>query len=113
MGVAGDPEKYWQGWQWDGKPGADRDNCPDIWNRGLITPIFKNGNKSDPDNYRGICVNSNLIDFFMKHNVLRKIQIGFIQNLSLSVCFLVMFWCVTCFTSVSVLFLPMSGFPPV
>ena len=23
---AGDPEKYWQGWQWDGKPGADSDS---------------------------------------------------------------------------------------
>ena len=23
---AGDPEKYWQGWQWDGKPGADYDS---------------------------------------------------------------------------------------
>jgi hypothetical protein len=22
---AGDQEKYWQGWQWDGKPGADHD----------------------------------------------------------------------------------------
>ena len=20
---AGDPEKYWQGWPWDGNPGAD------------------------------------------------------------------------------------------
>ena len=57
-----------------------------------ITPIFKNGNKSDPDNYRGICVNSNLgkvfcsiinsrlIDFLMKHNVLSKSQIEFIPN---------------------------------
>ena len=33
---------------------------PDIWNLGLITPIFKNGDKIDPNNYRGICVNSNL-----------------------------------------------------
>ena len=22
---AGDPEKYWQGWHWDGKPGAEYD----------------------------------------------------------------------------------------
>ena len=22
---AGDQENYWQGWQWDGKPGADHD----------------------------------------------------------------------------------------
>ena len=33
---------------------------PDIWNQGLITPIFKNGDKFDPNNYTGICVNSNL-----------------------------------------------------
>ena len=65
---------------------------PDVWNRGLVTPIFKNGNKSDPDNYRGICVNSNLgkvfcsiinsilIDLHMKDNILSKSQIGFIPN---------------------------------
>ena len=23
---AGDPEKYWQSWQWDGKPGTDPDS---------------------------------------------------------------------------------------
>ena len=23
---AGDQEKYWQGWQWDGKPGAEHDS---------------------------------------------------------------------------------------
>lgn len=28
---------------------------PDIWSKGIITPIFKNGNKFDPNNYRGIC----------------------------------------------------------
>lgn len=33
---------------------------PVIWNRGLINPIYKNGDKFDPNNYRGICVNSNL-----------------------------------------------------
>ena len=33
---------------------------PDIWNHGLITPIFKNGDEFDPNNYRGICVSSNL-----------------------------------------------------
>ena len=27
---------------------------PDIWNQGLITPIFKSGDKFDPSNYRGI-----------------------------------------------------------
>ena len=31
---------------------------PDIWCQGLITPIYKSGDKSDPTNYRGICVSS-------------------------------------------------------
>ncbi|KAJ4925143.1 hypothetical protein JOQ06_017880, partial [Pogonophryne albipinna] len=31
---------------------------PDIWCKGLISPIHKNGDKSDPNNYRGICVSS-------------------------------------------------------
>ncbi len=37
---------------------------PDIWNQGLITPIFKNGDKFDPNNYRGICVSSKLGKLF-------------------------------------------------
>ncbi len=32
---------------------------PATWNQGTITPIHKNGDKFDPNNYRGICVNSN------------------------------------------------------
>lgn len=65
---------------------------PDIWNHGLVTPIYKNGDKFDPKNYRGISVNSNLgklfcsiinsrlMDFLMKHNILSKSQIGFLPN---------------------------------
>ncbi|KAI4889447.1 hypothetical protein NFI96_002246 [Prochilodus magdalenae] len=65
---------------------------PDIWSKGLITPIFKSGDKFDPNNYRGICVNSNLgkllcsiinsrlLDFLMKHSVLSRSQIGFVPN---------------------------------
>ena len=37
---------------------------PDIWCQGLITPIYKTGNKSDPTNYRGICVSSCLGKLF-------------------------------------------------
>ncbi len=65
---------------------------PEAWNRGLITPIFKSGDKSDPNNYRGICVSSNLgklfcniintslVHFRTEHNVLSKSQIGFLPN---------------------------------
>ncbi len=57
---------------------------PEIWN--------KNGDELDPNNYRGICVNSNLgkvlcsilntrlLHFLMKHNALRKCQIGFLPK---------------------------------
>ena len=31
---------------------------PDIWRQGLISPFYKSGDKSDPTNYRGICVSS-------------------------------------------------------
>lgn len=65
---------------------------PDIWNKGLITPIFKSGDKSDPNNYRGICVSSNLgklfcsiintrlIHVLTEHNVINKSQIGFLPK---------------------------------
>ncbi|XP_066578194.1 Fc receptor-like protein 2 [Amia ocellicauda] len=29
---------------------------PDIWNQGLITPLHRNGDKFDPNNYWGTCV---------------------------------------------------------
>lgn len=62
---------------------------PDIWRKGIITLIFKNGNKFNPNNYRGIydssnlgklfcsTLNSRLQDFLSEHNVLSKSQIGF------------------------------------
>ncbi len=65
---------------------------PEIWNKGLISPIHKNGDKLDPNNYRGICVNSNLgkvlcsilntrlLHFLTKHNALSKCQIGFLPK---------------------------------
>lgn len=64
-------------------------NFPDTWSQGLITPIFKSGDKYDPNSYRGICVSSNLgklfcsilnsrlQNFLSEHKVLSKSQIGF------------------------------------
>ena len=37
---------------------------PYIWCQGLISPIYKSGDKSDPTNYRGICVSSCLGKLF-------------------------------------------------
>ena len=54
--------------------------------------IHKSGDKFDPNNYRGICVNSNLgkilciiinsrlVHFLNENNVLSKCQIGFLPN---------------------------------
>ncbi len=65
---------------------------PDTWNQGLITPIFKQGDKFEPNNYRGICVNSNLgkifcsiinirlQNFLKTHKILEKSQIGFLPK---------------------------------
>ncbi len=65
---------------------------PDIWSQGLITPIHKSGDKLDPNNFRGICVSSNLgklfssilnnriVNFLNEHNVLSPSQIGFLSN---------------------------------
>ena len=62
---------------------------PDTWSQGLINSIFKSGDKYEPNNYRGICVSSNLgklfcsilnsrlQNFLSEHNVLSKSQIGF------------------------------------
>jgi len=62
---------------------------PNILNKGLITPIHKNGDRFDPNNYRGIFVNSNigklfcnilngrLAHFLRDRNVLSKCQIDF------------------------------------
>ena len=65
---------------------------PNVWKQGLLTPLHKSGDKSDPNNYRGICVNSNvgkllcmiinqrMLHFLTERNVLSKSQIGFLPN---------------------------------
>ena len=58
----------------------------------IIYPIFKDGVRSDPDNYRGICISSAILKLITsliyerfqnhvdKHNRLSKKQIGFKRN---------------------------------
>ena len=65
---------------------------PQSWCEGVITPIFKSGDKQDPANYSGICINSCLgklfgavlynrrKNFVGDHNILHKAQIGFMSN---------------------------------
>ena len=64
---------------------------PSIWCEGIITPIFKSGDKTDAGNYRGICVSSCLGKFFStiindrlskfveSSNTLQPSQIGFLK----------------------------------
>ena len=60
----------------------------------LKVPIYKPGGRSDPANYRGICVssclgklfcsilNQSLLDYVASLNILHKSQIGFLPNTS-------------------------------
>ena len=65
---------------------------PQTWCGGLITPIYKSGGRSDPANYRGICVssclgklfcsilNQRLLEHVNSHNILHNSQIGFLPK---------------------------------
>ena len=62
---------------------------PSQWLKGYIVPIYKKGDKTDPSNYRGITItscmgklfnmimNERLQNYFTKHNLISKYQIGF------------------------------------
>ena len=62
---------------------------PKSWCIGVITPIHKEGPKTDPDNYRGICVgniilkilstmiNNRILAIVNENNLISKEQIGF------------------------------------
>ena len=62
---------------------------PHMWSEGYIVPLYKSGCRSDPGNYRGICISSCLGKFFTsilnyrlntfleEHEILNKNQIGF------------------------------------
>ena len=65
---------------------------PKTWCEGLITPIFKSGDRLDPNNYRGICVtsclgkllnlilNERLMCFIKDKNLIHPSQIGFMPG---------------------------------
>ena len=65
---------------------------PQTWCNGIITPIFKSDVKSDPSNYRGICIsscleklycsilNQRLLVHVKSFDILHKSQIGFLAN---------------------------------
>nr|XP_006824734.1 PREDICTED: RNA-directed DNA polymerase from mobile element jockey-like [Saccoglossus kowalevskii] len=65
------------------------EHYPQLWNINKITPIHKKGNALDPSNYRGISTSSNigkifaiilntrLINFLEKQNIIHKNQAGF------------------------------------
>lgn len=65
---------------------------PSSWAMGYISPIFKTGDNSKPDNYRGITITSNIgklfnmvlnnrLDTFLEENqVITNVQIGFTKN---------------------------------
>ena len=65
---------------------------PKIWAKGYIVPIFKNGSKDDPSNYRGITVgsylgklfgkimNTRLEKFLSSRNIISLEQIGFCKE---------------------------------
>ena len=67
-------------------------SLPDIWSTGIISPILKSGNKSDPSNYRGIFVTSclsklfssvlnlRLSNFLQDQKILNPSQIGFLRG---------------------------------
>ena len=67
---------------------------PDIWCKGLIMPLFKKGDRSDPDNYRGItllscmgklftaCINKRITSFMDEDQKLGPEQAGFREEFS-------------------------------
>ncbi len=76
--------------------------CPDAWKIAKVTPIFKDGDRSDPGNYRPISVlptvskvmeriiHSQLADYLDKYSVLSNNQHGFRKHHSTETCCLAM-----------------------
>ena len=55
---------------------------PDSWTEGIIIPIHKQGNSSDPNNYRGITLNSCLGKLFSHVHVLNERISKFLEDKS-------------------------------
>ena len=65
---------------------------PSSWYEGTITPIYKSGNRQDPTNYRGRCINSclgklltsilnhRLKTFVIEQDILHEAQIVFLPG---------------------------------
>ena len=61
----------------------DLGTMPQMWCDGPITPIFKCGTKSDPSNYRGICISSCIGKLFcsiLNQRLLRHFDLNNILN---------------------------------
>ena len=62
------------------------------WCKGIISPIHKEGDKSNPENFRGICIMNSLLkplcmmlyeriaNFLKSKNTINKSQIGFMRG---------------------------------
>ena len=65
---------------------------PESWSLGDIVPLFKSGDNTDPNNYRGITISSSLGKLFTNilntrlskfldvNNIINEVQIGFRQG---------------------------------
>ena len=75
---------------------------PDIWAKGLITPVFKKGNRNNTNNYRGITVLSllgkiytrliseRLTTWAERNNIFTESQFGFRKSRNTTDCIFVM-----------------------
>ena len=71
---------------------------PDIWKEAIVTPLFKSGQRDDPNNYRPIsvlstiskvlerCVHDQLYSYLSVNNLLNDRQSGFRKGHSTSTC---------------------------
>lgn len=70
----------------------ERERFPSEWKDCTVVPIFKKGDKLDPNNYRGIALINTLLKVLTKviasrlqkicadHNLIRREQVGFIRS---------------------------------